>query len=396
MKKITSLLLALTLSTSALNVVCAYADEAVTDQTDLTAQAEETEEIPEIKTYTLSLEEAIDLAMADNPQVIANEHRQTANEVNIKSAYLDKSALKKSTKAASQYNYISATGIEQLLVRDGFLVEQAEMAHRLSVMEAEQIKASIAYNTTNAYYNVVLMNKLVNAAQNSYDLAVDNMAVVDAQYELGLVAQMVYDNADISVDGAASMLEAYKLNKEIAMLNLKNVLNIDKNSEVILTDEIESEEFTSDVEADVTSALETRYDLNGLKEGMNLSYLYMDIAGAFTENSAVYNSAYADYIDAQYQYTTIKDSIELYIRSAYNNISTSRSSMDIARRTYEMKLKEYEASKLQYELGMITNLELTDTINDLYDAQVSYAQAKLDYRMSVEKYKYEITIGLPQ
>ena len=33
-------------------------------------------------------------------------------------------------------------------------------------------------------------------------------------------------------------------------------------------------------------------------------------------------------------------------------------------------------------------------INELYDAQVSYANAKLGYRMAVEKYKYEISTGL--
>ena len=43
---------------------------------------------------------------------------------------------------------------------------------------------------------------------------------------------------------------------------------------------------------------------------------------------------------------------------------------------------------------MITNLDLTSSINDLYSAQVSYANAKLTYRLAVEKYKYEITVGL--
>ncbi len=392
MKRFTSLLVLLTVSISAWSV--AYADEALTDETNVTSQAEEAVDEPEV--YTLSLNDAIELAMTDNPQIIANEYEQTAKEINIKSAYLDKSAMKKSLKAASDYNKMSVTTMQTLLVKEGFGVAQAEMEHRMSILEAEQIKASIAYNTTNAYYNVVLMDKLVNAAKNSYDLALDNKAVVDAQYELGLVAQMVYDNADISVDGAKSMLEAYELNREIALLNLKNTLNINKNSEVILIDEIESEEFESDVEADAAAALETRYDLTNAKEGMELAYLNFDISGAFTSSSAAYNTAYSSYIDAQYGYDKARDLVELSIHSAYNTILTNHSAMDIARRTYEMKLKEYDASKLQYELGMITNLELTDKINALYDAQVDYAQKKLDYRMSVEKYKYDITIGLPQ
>jgi outer membrane protein TolC len=68
--------------------------------------------------------------------------------------------------------------------------------------------------------------------------------------------------------------------------------------------------------------------------------------------------------------------------------------MKIAERTYNMHLSEYEAAKVQYDLGMITNLELTDKINNLYKSQISYAQAKLNYRMAIEKYKYDITIGI--
>ena len=392
MKRFTSLLVALIVSISAWSVT--YADEALTDETNVTSQIEEA--VDEPKVYTLSLEDAIELAMTDNPQIIANEYTQIAKEISIKSANLNKSAMKKSLKEASKKNYISTTTIETLVVKEGFMVAQAEMEHRLSVLNAEQIKASIAYNTTNAYYSVVLMDKLVNAAKNSYELALENKVVIDAQYKLGLVAQMTYDNADISVDGAKSRLDTYELNRAIAELNLKNMLNIDKDSEIILTDEIECEEFSSDVEADVISALETRYDLTARKESVDLAYLYMDIAGAFTTSSSVYNSAYADYINAQYQYTSLRDIAEFNIHSAYNTILTNHSAMDIARRTYEMKLKEYDASKLQYELGMITNLELTDKINALYEAQVDYAQKKLDYRMSVEKYKYDITIGLPQ
>ena len=43
---------------------------------------------------------------------------------------------------------------------------------------------------------------------------------------------------------------------------------------------------------------------------------------------------------------------------------------------------------------MITNLELTKSINDLYEAQTAFANAKVKYRLAVEKYKHEITLGL--
>jgi hypothetical protein len=78
----------------------------------------------------------------------------------------------------------------------------------------------------------------------------------------------------------------------------------------------------------------------------------------------------------------------------YNTIVSSKDKMDIAEMQYNIKLREYNAAKIKYELGVIANVELTKAINDLYDAQVSYANAKLNYRMAIEKYEYEITTGL--
>ena len=178
--------------------------------------------------------------------------------------------------------------------------------------------------------------------------------------------------------------------------SLKNMLNISPNDNLVLVDKIEIQEFTSDVEADIKSALETRYDLIGAKKTLDLAAEYLDISDAFTINSAVYNTAYADYVNKEYQYKTARDGIELAIRNEFNSIITNHSSMGISERTYNMKLAEYDAAKVQYDLGLITNLELTDIINELYRAQISYSQAKLNYRMAVEKYKYDITIGLPQ
>ena len=85
---------------------------------------------------------------------------------------------------------------------------------------------------------------------------------------------------------------------------------------------------------------------------------------------------------------------KIAIKSAYNDIVTAKANLDVSKRQYEMKLKRYEAAKIEYELGVISNIELTGAINDLYDAQVSYAQAKLNYKMAVETYKMQISSGL--
>jgi len=392
MKKIVSLVLAISMILTMTTSFAVMAEETEEQPSDAVTVTHETDE-EEIKEYTLSLEAAIELALTENPQLIANEYGQNANKINIKSANLAKGAAKKATK---KFGIVGTTTVETLCMRNGYYVSAAQMQYDLSVIERERIVASISYNTTKAYYNVVLIDMLLSAAQNSYNIALENKKVVDAQYEQGLVAELFYENAGISVDVAKSKLEAYQLNKEIALSNLKNILNVPENSVLILTDTIKTEEFSADVDADINSAMETRYDIISLKRVYELSEEYFENTKVFTESSAVYNTAYADTLNKKYQYDSAKDGIALSIKNSYNTILTNHSAMDIAKKSLEMKEREYEVAKLKYDLGMITNLELTDCIYSLYEAEVAYCQAEIDYTMSVEKYKYDITIGLPQ
>jgi hypothetical protein len=45
-------------------------------------------------------------------------------------------------------------------------------------------------------------------------------------------------------------------------------------------------------------------------------------------------------------------------------------------------------------MGMITNLELTKDLNELTTAMEDLENAKFTYKLAVEKYNYDITIGL--
>ena len=68
--------------------------------------------------------------------------------------------------------------------------------------------------------------------------------------------------------------------------------------------------------------------------------------------------------------------------------------MEISEKNSEIRKQGYEADKLRFELGMITNMELTAGLNNVAAQEVSVENAKLAYKLAVEKYQYEISIGL--
>lgn len=337
--------------------------------------------------YELSLDEAIDMAFDGNERVKANEHKQYADKISVDSAYLTRKPYKKMPVNA-------ATNFETYCLKEGYYIEAAKMSQRLSKLEGDKIRSSVSYDVTNSYYNVVLAGKLVNAANNAYNLALENKKIVDRQYELGLIAQLDYENALLAVETASNMVSTYTMNERIAKDNLAVHLGIDGECDFILTDDIECEEYFSEVDTDIRNALESRYDITALMETRDLSYKYFELAKVLTESTAVYNKAYSSYLDAEYNYDSTKKLMAISLRSMYNNVLTQKQNMTLAEKQYNIKQKEYEAAKIKYELGSISNIELTKSINDLYDSQVSFANTKLSYKMAIEKYRYEINTGL--
>ena len=60
----------------------------------------------------------------------------------------------------------------------------------------------------------------------------------------------------------------------------------------------------------------------------------------------------------------------------------------------DIRERDYRASQIKYEMGLISNMELTSAMNELSQYRVQLQQARLTYRLAVDKYKYEISIGL--
>lgn len=339
-------------------------------------------------TYTLTHSDAVKMALENSPLLEINQYNQKANKKNIESAQLqEKSYRNVPVKAASSF--------ESFCLKNGYYVKAAQTSYDLSVLEEKKIQNSVTYKTTEAYYNYILAQKTLNAARNAYNLSAANLTVVEAQKELGIISTLDFENAQLATDIAKNAVSQNERNLKTAEDSLKIQLGIaGKNCQLNIFEDVIYEEFTADTAIDIKNATDTRYDITALKKSTDLAKEYLDLSNVLTTSSAVYNSAYASYMESKHNYDNTKDNIALMINSYYNNILTSNENLGIAQKSYELKLKKYNSDKLKYELGMITNLELTETINGLYEAQVQYANAKIAYKLAVEKYRYEITTGL--
>ena len=348
----------------------------------------ETVDSAEPAVYTISLADCINMATTENPQLEACDIKKENYETQLSAAKITKSNYKDNRTV-----YVSS-GYEVTYIRGGYYVDSFQSALDLCDFERRQIESTLAYNATQKYFNYKNCMKLVDIASKSYDLAAENYNSMKLSYDLGLVSQNELDNAQLSLKRAEYIVQSYNNNCNLALDDLKIALR--KNNEdctLVLTDEIECGDYEGDLNADLVTAENSRYDINSLKSNYELKKKYLDLTG-LPSTSAKYTSAYSDFITAEYNYTNNKDLILLGVKSSYNSISSAKNDLDIANDNLNLKNSAYNIAKIKYDQGMITNMELMSAMNDVSQAEIELENAKLTYKLAVEKYKYEISIGL--
>lgn len=348
-----------------------------------------------VKTYTLSLEDAKKMAYTDNLQLQAVEFKKQSSDISLKGAKESKSALKQRTNAMGKLGIATAASTQVGLVRNGYYVDLFESQSELAKSELVQVQNKISYDVTEKYYNYKLAERLLEVYKNSGELAKTNYETIKKQYELGAAAKVDLEGAEAGVKQASAAAEAYERGLELSAENLAISLNVDYPCNFVLTDTLSFVPFESDVENDIKEAEGKRYDIKALKENERLSERYYTIIkNAFTDLSADAANAKSSWLQAQYTAESGIRGIKLGIRSSYNSVLSAAKDIEIAEINLDVSKQKHEAGRLKYEMGMITDSELTSLMNDYITAEVNLEKAKLAHKLAVEKYGYEITEGI--
>ena len=337
------------------------------------------------KVYKLSLQEAIDMALQEDPAFMSAD-------VKIQDAERQLIQARKNHKDMQGVAVRVSQGISSFALQRGYYVKQAEIGVESAKREKEQKISNSAYSLTQQYYGVKLSERVLESAKTALSMATDNLSTLQMQFSMGLVAENDVENAKLSVKRAEASLNQLERNLKLAQMSLAASLYIeDEEFELILTDDIEYQEFTAD---DTKKAMETRYDVFMLDSALSQAEFLLDISDLYGLSSAEYSSAKAALIQSEVTSRYSKKMIGISINSSYNAILDARDNVLIAEDNLLLKQKDYNVAKIQYDLGLITNTQLTAVMNNVTTAQTELDNAKLTYKLAVIRYGYEITVGL--
>lgn len=336
----------------------------------------------------------------------------------------------------SEKGYNFSLSMEQpvLDIGEAASVLQSKSNYDASTASLEEAKNALFYQVEAYYLGVLKTEKLLLMREMAIKRAEENMRFVSKRLELGQASKLDSLNAEVYLNRSKLNLTSAKKDYQIAKRLLLDYLGYGYQCELILQPvEIEDEHEPLDVDSLISLSLEVRPKIKAVEKelsnaqlgfwGSTLSFLprlsfkwlwnyntenfpddFSTITDEATKTSGWYASATMNLFTYPLDVAKMKNILEKTrlnllnerilvikeVKEAWLDFVTMSENLNLARSLYEAADEGNKIAKLQYNLGMISTLELFQAENDFLDAEVTHVSAQYDYRLSRAKLRYVV------
>ena len=301
----------------------------------------------------------------------------------------------------------------------------------LTQEEYRKTKQQIKFNLVNLFYNILLAEQLIKVREESIDRIEDHLSTVQERYEKGYASEFDVLRVKVQLANAKPPLVHAKNLYQLTLDNLKNLLGISLQDSVNLEGSLEFQPIEVNQSQAEELAFKNRSELKSIfhqgriaREALNIAkatnkpnllgtanYEYkrpfystdewetdwnftflvnIPIFDGFLTRSKV-RQARSDLKQIDIAEKQIQDFIKLEISQAISDLNLAKESILSQEENVKQATESLRIAKVQYQKGMLTNLELMDTEFALTVAETNYLQALSDYLIA--KAKYEKAIG---
>ncbi len=343
----------------------------------------------------------------------------------------------------TQYNASAGLSASQLLFEPSYIVgvKAAKTYKDLSVQGLANTKIETAVNVEKAYYRVLVVRdrKIVNDA-NVVRLKKYNDDI-KSMYQNGFVEKVDMDRIQVAYNNALSEQEKSERLIKITEDNLKFLMGLPQSSPITLTDSLDTERVKNLVVSADKATPEKRIEYSILKtqekvqefnvQRYKAGYLPSLVAyGSYSTNALrtefnIFDPAYRWYptgiigatlslniFDGMQRENKIRheklglkkiqneidnfaNGVELQVSTANSVLANAISTLKIQEQNLELANSVTKTSKIKYDEGIGSNLEILDAETSLKEAQSNYygalfeaIVAKIDLEKSLGNLKY--------
>ncbi|ORU00485.1 outer membrane efflux protein [Anaerovibrio sp. JC8] len=378
----------------------------------------------------LSLEEAIQTALVNNPDVNITRLGVDAAQAKLSQARGSNSFnvkvgtnFSKSEQNDLGWDNGNKTSVSASLpIYNGNIngrnIENAEIGVDIAKLQTQRKWETTRLDVIKAYYNVLQARKQTLVYQESVDRYQQHLTIVEQLYSAGSKAKIDVLRSQVELADARQSLIKGQNAYENSLGTLKNLLFMDQREPLELTDDFVYEPFSEDVNSCVSYALENRKDLIvdayqvkqkelalknakagymptvdlSVSTGWNKQVLperdNHSVSGTIGVNWTIWdsgvtkgkvNAAAVELETAKLTLSKDQSAVDMNVRNDYNSMREAERRFETTREAVREAEEDYFIANEKYKAGEGIMLDIIDAQNALSTARHNHISAQYDY-----------------
>jgi len=336
---------------------------------------------------------------------------------------------------ALENTYSASLTLTQVLFSSAVFegIGASQTYYDLSKAELNNTVSKTILSVQTAFYGVLLNQAVLEITNASFTNAQDNFNNVKALYEQGMVSEFDMLQAEVQVENIRPILLRIENGLITAKDGLKIILGIEQTADIDVSGEIQLDSIDiSDEDELVREALVSNFNIKSLdlKKQVDEAFIQLDVSEYWPTLAAFGNYTYTGTSDdlafQSYDYSTVglsltfnlwqgnrtknaveqstitykqteeqlnqlKDYTVLEVNAKIQELKRVKSLIEVQERTVNLAQRAYDISKVRYQEGTGSQLELQNADQDLRQARLNRVQAIHSYL--VTKYELDQLLG---
>ena len=296
--------------------------------------------------------------------------------------------------------------------------QAAKFQYEAAENELIATENKLSLDVYQTFYRVLIAQQFVTVAEQSVELVKKQLKIAETSFEAGVTANFDVLRAKVQLANAEAQLIRAKNGVRTSKNTFKTLLNLPLSEQVSVQGSFETPEVSMQLDELIKVALDKRpevtqsslneqagekqLNVSKTRQLPDLSFfsnyqisqnerltdmnriwslglqINIPIFDGFASRAAIQQS---QSVLSQLQLGTqqTKSTVEFEVRNAYLVLIEAKALIDVQRETVAQAEESVRIANLQFENGMITTVELTDTQLALMQAKINRLQAQHDY-----------------
>jgi len=330
---------------------------------------------------TLTLQQAVDLAVKNNP--------------NVKLAEIDRDKKAKSSAYAAR----TSRNLEDSYMDAYFSGKKAiDLAPKIAERQKQQAEQvyeitlnGVKIQTESAFYELIKARENEQIAANALQRADEQLRIANSKFAVGTVAKIEVIQNEAAQSGARAAFTSAQTNSRQKMLELNKVLGLDMTTTINTSGVFEFKAESFDLKSLLDKASQATMSIISAQNNADIAQwnyeAYLDYYGSNNQDAQL---AKDDANSAMVVLDQTKNNIVSTVNQTYSNYKSLEEQYQYLQKSVELSKEAYRLQQLSYEVGMTTFEDVQKASDNLQKAEASLSECIYNYNTLKSSLKYNI------